>query len=104
MLHGTDWILVLFLVAVPGFTGHGLMTWAQRHAPVSLLSVVMLLSPVVSAIGAWIIFGQALLPLQFLAGAMVLASVAGVVTAHRSVPVEPEAPEAEPEGGEGQGG
>lgn len=89
-LHGIDWMWVLFIVAVPGFTGHGLMTWAQRHAPVSVLSVVMLLSPVVSAIGAWIAFGQTLLPFQFMAGAIVLASVAGVVSGHRSVPVEPE--------------
>lgn len=89
-LHGIDWFWVLFIVFVPGFTGHGLMTWAQRHAPVSLLSVMMLLSPVVSAVGAWIVFGQALLPLQFAAGALVLASVAGVVTGHRAVPVEPE--------------
>lgn len=89
-LHGSDWALVLFIVLVPGFTGHGLMTWAQRHAPVSLLSVVMLLSPIVSAIGAWVIFGQALLPVQFLAGALVLGSVAAVVSGHRAVPVEPE--------------
>lgn len=89
-LEGIDWLWVLFIVFVPGFTGHGLMTWAQRHAPVSLLSVVMLLSPVVSALGAWAIFGQALLPLQFVAGALVLGSVAAVVTGHRAVPVEPE--------------
>jgi drug/metabolite transporter (DMT)-like permease len=89
-LRPVDWLLVLFIVFVPGFTGHGLMTWAQRHAPVTLLSVVMLLSPVVSAVGAWILFGQALLPVQFVAGAVVLGSVAGVVTGHRGVPVEPE--------------
>lgn len=89
-LRPVDWLLVLFIVFVPGFTGHGLMTWAQRHAPVTLLSVVMLLSPVVSAVGAWILFGQALLPIQFVAGAVVLGSVAGVVTGHRGVPVEPE--------------
>ena len=89
-LHGSDWALVLFIVLVPGFTGHGLMTWAQRHAPASILSVIMLISPVVSAVGAWIVFGQALVPLQFVAGALVLGSVAGVVSAHRAVPVEPE--------------
>ncbi|MFM7271228.1 MAG: DMT family transporter [Actinomycetes bacterium] len=89
-LGTVDWFLVLFIVIVPGFTGHGLMTWAQRHAPVTLLSVVMLLSPVVSAVGAWILFGQTLLPMQFVAGAVVLGSVAGVVTGHRGVPVEPE--------------
>ena len=90
LFRSVDWLLVLFIVFVPGFTGHGLMTWAQRHAPVTLLSVVMLLSPVVSAVGAWILFGQALLPIQFVAGAVVLGSVAGVVTGHRGVPVEPE--------------
>jgi len=89
-LQGVDWLWVLFIVFIPGFTGHGLMTWAQRHAPVSLLSVVMLLSPIVSAVGAWVIFGQALLPVQFLAGALVLGSVAAVVSGHRAVPVEPE--------------
>jgi drug/metabolite transporter (DMT)-like permease len=89
-LHGIDWIWVLFIVFVPGFTGHGLMTWAQRHAPVSILSVIMLISPVVSAVGAWIVFGQALVPFQFVAGALVLGSVAGVVSTHRAVPVEPE--------------
>lgn len=89
-LVGIDWFWVLFIVFVPGFTGHGLMTWAQRHAPASLLSVVMLLSPIVSALGAWVVFGQELLPIQFVAGTLVIGSVAAVVTGHRAVPVEPE--------------
>jgi drug/metabolite transporter (DMT)-like permease len=44
----------------------------------------------VSALGAWVVFGQELLPIQFVAGTLVIGSVAAVVTGHRAVPVEPE--------------
>ncbi|MBJ7513727.1 MAG: DMT family transporter [Acidimicrobiia bacterium] len=88
---GVDLIWVLFIVVVPGVLGHGLMTWAQRHATASLLSIVMLGSPIVSAFGAWIFFNQALLPTQLVAAFVVLSAVSGVVVSHRSVPVEIEA-------------
>ena len=88
---GVDLVWVLFIVVIPGVVGHGLMTWAQRHATASLLSIVLLGSPIVSAFGAWIFFSQALLPIQLIAALVVLIAVGGVVISHRSVPVEIEA-------------
>lgn len=57
-MNAKDWFLVILMSLIPGILGHGLMTWAQRHIDVTLASLLGLASPVISTIGAWIIFAQ----------------------------------------------
>jgi drug/metabolite transporter (DMT)-like permease len=70
-----DWILITSMAMGPGVVGHGLMTWSQSHLDVSLASLLGLLSPVLSAILAWVILHQSLAPLQLFGGLVVLVSI-----------------------------
>ncbi len=83
-LNGWDWLGVLFVVFVPGVTGHGLTTYAQAHVEVSVLSLLGLGTPVISAAGAWIVYDQPLGLVQLAAGVVVLVGLAGVVMERRA--------------------
>jgi len=78
--NGEDWSYVVALAVVVGCVGHGLMTWAQKHVNVGIASVIILGTTVVSAVGGWVFFGQALDAAQIVAGAVVLATIAGILT------------------------
>ncbi|CAB4881649.1 unannotated protein [freshwater metagenome] len=78
-IGGTDWLLLGLLVGGPGLMGHGLMTWAQRHLDLTVASLLTLASPVISAIGAWLIYQEKLRPMQVLFSMVVLVSLAGIV-------------------------
>lgn len=80
---GQDWLLLALMIAGPGLAGHGLMTWAQAHVDASVTSLLMLGSPVISALGAWWFFGQALSGWQMLGALTVLGALAGVVASNR---------------------
>ena len=90
---GTDWWLLLLMVLLPGAAGHGLMTWAQRTVDVTVAALLTLVSPVVSALGAWWIHHQKLNGLQIFGGVVVLVAMGAVSVSHRPGVVE-EAPEA----------
>jgi drug/metabolite transporter (DMT)-like permease len=78
-LHGSDWLLILAMVLVSGLVGHGLMTWAQRHLDITFASLLMLGSPVISAIGAWVAFGRRLSGVQIAGAFVVLAALGAIV-------------------------
>ena len=58
--------------------GQGSIAWAMGRLPTSLASVVVLVQPVVATYAGWVLFGEALGPLQTV-GALV--ALAGVVLA-----------------------
>ncbi len=89
-LHGADWLSIVGMVLLTGLIGHGLMTWAQRHVDITLASLLMLGGPVISAIGAWIVFSQQLSAVQIAGALVVLAALGAIVLEHHSsaVPVE----------------
>lgn len=74
-----DVLFVVGMIIGPGFVGHGLITWASRHLPVTTTSLMTLGSPVVSVIGGWIVFDQTLGPWQVLGAILVLLGLAGSV-------------------------
>ena len=78
-IHGSDWLPIIAMVLVSGLVGHGLMTWAQRHLDITLASLLMLGSPVISAVGAWIVFDQQLSAVQVAGALVVLAALGGIV-------------------------
>ena len=91
-VHGTDWLLILMMVLVPGLIGHGFMTWAQRHLDITLASLLTLGNPVISAVGAWMIFGQALGAVQIAGAIVVLAALGGIVLEARANAAAPVIP------------
>jgi drug/metabolite transporter (DMT)-like permease len=82
--RGTDWLLVLALVLLPGMVGHGFMTWAHHYVDVSVTSILTLANPVISIAGAWVLFSESLTPVQMGGGFAVLAALAVIVRRQRA--------------------
>lgn len=78
-LDARDFVFIAGMILGPGFVGHGLITWASRHLPMTTTSLMTLGSPVVSVVGGWIVYGQSLGGWQILGSLLVLAGLAGTV-------------------------
>lgn len=74
-----DYLLLAGMIAGPGLVGHGLVTWASRHLDATVTSLLTLLGPVVSVVGAWLIYDQTLGWSKVIGAAMVLGGLAGTV-------------------------
>ncbi len=72
---GHGWLVVLGLALVTQILGQGLIAYAFAHLPASLSSVSLLIQPVMAALFAWILFGEAIGAAQFAGGAIVLAGI-----------------------------
>jgi len=83
-IHGADWLLMFGLILFPGMVGHGLMTWAHHYVDVTVTSMMTLANPVVSIIGAWIIYSQALEPAQMVGAVVVLVALGAILSRQRS--------------------
>lgn len=82
-MTGLDFVRIGAMILGPGVLGHGLITWATRHLEVTTTSLLTLLSPPLSVIGAWVIYEQRLSGGQLLGGVVVLIGLAGTVAAAR---------------------
>jgi drug/metabolite transporter (DMT)-like permease len=83
-IHGADWLLLVGLVLLPGMVGHGFMTWAHHYLDVTVTSMMTLANPVVSIVGAWVIFSQALAPLQIASAMVVLLALGAILRRQRA--------------------
>lgn len=83
----SDWWRIVAMGVGPGIFGHGLITWASRHLPVTTTSLLTLGSPVLTCIGGWIVFDQKLVAGQLLGAAMVLGGLVGSVRDRGADPV-----------------
>ena len=72
---GAGWLVVLGLALVTQIMGQGLIAYAFAHLPASLSSVSLLIQPVMAALFAWTLFGEAIGTAQFAGGAIVLAGI-----------------------------
>ena len=87
-----DVLLLGGMVLGPGLVGHGLISWASRHLPVTTTSLLTLGSPVVSVIGGWLIYDQQLGWGQVVGAVLVIGGLAGTVwdaSARRGPVLEP---------------
>lgn len=78
-----DWWRIAALAVGSGLLGHGLNTWALRHIPVGLASIIGLGEPVLSALGAALFLSESLRWPQSLGIAIVIAAVALAVARER---------------------
>jgi len=69
------WLVLAGLAIVSQVLGQGLIAYAFAHLPASLSSVSLLIQPVVAALAAWAIFGEAVGAAQLVGGAIVLAGI-----------------------------
>ena len=71
----SGWLVLAGLALVTQIVGQGLIACAFAHLPASLSSVSLLIQPVVAALAAWMLFGEAIGPAQWIGGAIVLAGI-----------------------------
>jgi drug/metabolite transporter (DMT)-like permease len=83
-IHGTDWLLLFGLILFPGMVGHGLMTWAHHYVDVTVTSMMTLANPVVSIVGAWILYDQDLDATQIAGGVVVLVALGAILRRQRA--------------------
>lgn len=69
------WLVLFGLAIVSQIMGQGLIAYAAAHLPASLTSVSLLIQPVVAALVAWALFGEAVGAAQFVGGAIVLGGI-----------------------------
>jgi drug/metabolite transporter (DMT)-like permease len=69
------WMIVALLALLIHAMGQGLTSVALGRAPVGLVALVILAQPPFSALFAWFVLGEAMTPLQFAGGAIILAAV-----------------------------
>lgn len=70
--QAAGWIPLLALALVAQIGGQTVIAYALAHLPASLSSVSLLIQPLTAAVAAWLIFQEALSPLQILGGALLL--------------------------------
>jgi drug/metabolite transporter (DMT)-like permease len=69
------WGVLLTLGVACHVLGQGLITHALAHLPVTFSSVGLLVQPIAAAALAWVLFGEALGPVQWLGGGLVLLGI-----------------------------
>lgn len=69
------WWPLLWLGLISHAVGQGLIAYGLMAVPASLGSLTLLIQPVIAAAVAWMLFGEALGPLQFAGTALVLFGV-----------------------------
>ena len=92
-IHGREWGWILFIVLVPGWGGHLVMSWAHKYVDVSLSSLMTLGVPVVSTVAAWWWLEEGMSAGQLVGGAIVLGALAVIVVRHRGLDQAEDVPE-----------
>ncbi|HSP54984.1 MAG TPA: DMT family transporter, partial [Dehalococcoidia bacterium] len=93
-LSTSDWARILTVVFTSGVGAHMLVNWAHPYVRVSISSVIVLLTPVVATVSAWVVLDESLTPLQLLGGLVTLSAIVAVTRRHRAL--SPELTEAVP--------
>ncbi len=77
-LPAKGWVAVGVLAVLSGVVAHGLLTWAQRHVPLSTLSMMQLAQPGLATFWAWVVLGESIAAVQVLGMALVLVGVGSI--------------------------
>ena len=69
------WVLLFGLALISQVAGQSLIAYAMAHLPATFSSVGLLLQPVMAAVFAWVLLGEALAAVQIAGGIMVLIGI-----------------------------
>jgi drug/metabolite transporter (DMT)-like permease len=69
------WGVLITLGLLAHVFGQGLVAFGMREAPVGLASILLLTQPLVATIAAWVIFGEAMGPIEAAGAGLVLAGL-----------------------------
>lgn len=77
------WGVLIALGFVAHVFGQGLVAFGMREAPVGLASILVLTQPLVATIAAWVIFSEAMGPVETAGAGLILAGLAIASLARR---------------------
>lgn len=86
-----EWIWIAFMVLLPG-TGHALTNYSHAFVSMTVMALIALLGPVLSALYAWWLIDETLSWVQIVGMAVVILALAVVVTGQRAVPAPATTP------------
>jgi drug/metabolite transporter (DMT)-like permease len=75
-----SWIALVYLIFFGGIVGFSAYLWVIRNAPTALVSTYAYVNPVVAVILGWAVLHESLTLRSGIAGAIVIASVAWIVS------------------------
>jgi len=70
------WLLIVLAALLPGVLSYGAYAYLQRELGAARTALLLYLSPVYAAFGAWVVLGETLGPLQIAGTLVILLSVA----------------------------
>lgn len=70
-----DWTPLIILALSSQVLGQGFLTYALPHFSPLVIGLALLLQPALSALAGWAAFDEAMTPLDYLGGAMVMAAL-----------------------------
>jgi drug/metabolite transporter (DMT)-like permease len=76
-----SWIALVYLIFFGGIVGFSAYLWVIRNAPTALVSTYAYVNPVVAVILGWAVLHESLTLRSGIAGAIIIASVAWIVSA-----------------------
>ena len=82
-MTNADWLRITTMVFTGGVGAHMLVNWAHPYVKVSVSSVIVLLSPVVASIAAWVVLDESLSGIQLVGGAITLVAIVAFTRTHR---------------------
>jgi drug/metabolite transporter (DMT)-like permease len=65
---------------LPGFVGHTLVIWSHRHVASWLSALITQVSPVITALLAWVVLAERIAPLAAVGGALTVGATMAVIT------------------------
>jgi drug/metabolite transporter (DMT)-like permease len=74
-----DLFAVVTVALLPGFVGHTLVIWSHKHVASWLSALITQVSPVITAILAWLILSEALSGAAIVGGALTIVATMAVV-------------------------
>jgi drug/metabolite transporter (DMT)-like permease len=74
-----DIFAVVTVAVFPGFVGHTLVIWSHKHVASWLSALITQVSPVITAVLAWIVLGEAIPPVAALGGAITVGATMAVI-------------------------
>jgi drug/metabolite transporter (DMT)-like permease len=78
-VQGRDVFAFVTVALFPGFVGHTLVIWSHRHVASWLSALITQVSPVITAVLAWLVLGEAIPAVAALGGAITVGATMAVI-------------------------
>jgi drug/metabolite transporter (DMT)-like permease len=76
---GRDVFAFVAVALFPGFVGHTLVIWSHKHVASWLSALITQVSPVITAVLAWLVLGEAIPAVAALGGAITVGATMAVI-------------------------